>query len=73
MAGPGFGQDTITDFNVTKDVIQFNPSLFANYAAVLPSINQSGANTVISYDANDTITLSNVTASTLTQKNFAFA
>jgi hypothetical protein len=73
VANSGFGLDTITDFDTSKDVIQFNPALFASYTAVMGAASQVGANTVIQYDANDTITLNNVTASSLTQNNFHFS
>jgi Ca2+-binding RTX toxin-like protein len=69
---PGFQQDTITDFNPTEDVIQFNPALFANYMAVLGATEQVGSNSVITYDADNAVTLTNVTASSLSQSNFQF-
>ena len=31
FSATGFGDDTINDFNPTEDVLQFSPSLFANY------------------------------------------
>ena len=31
FSATGFGNDTINDFNPTEDVLQFSPSLFANY------------------------------------------
>jgi VCBS repeat-containing protein len=64
VVNAGFGNDTITDFDVSKDVIQFSPALFANYSAAMANTQQVGTNTVINYDANDTLTL-NVTASSL--------
>jgi VCBS repeat-containing protein len=73
VVNPGFGNDIITDFEPSKDVIQFNPALFANYSAVMGSTGPDGANTVISYDANDSLTLLNVTASSLSPTNFKFA
>ena len=71
----GFGKNTITDFNTSHDVLQFNPSLFASYAAMMSAgdISQSGANTVITDHAGDTVTLTGVTASSLTAHNFHFA
>jgi hypothetical protein len=66
----GFGNNTITDFNTSHDVLQLASALFPNYAAVMPQ--QVGANTVITYDANDTITLTGVEASHLTASNFKF-
>ena len=31
----GFGRDTITDFDISKDLIKFDPALFANFAAAM--------------------------------------
>src|SRR5262249_23004139 len=75
VVNPGFGNDVITNFDLSKDVIQFNPALFANYSAVIAptSTQKVGASTVITYDANDTLTLANVTASSLSPTNFKFA
>jgi Ca2+-binding RTX toxin-like protein len=70
---PGFGNNTITDFNTSHDVLQFNAALFANYAAAMADTKQVGANTVITYDSNDTVTLTGVTASHLTANNFKFS
>ena len=50
----------------------YNAALFVNYAAAMADTQQVGANTVITYDANDTVTLTGVTASHLTASNFKF-
>jgi hypothetical protein len=71
--GPGSGQDKIMDFQTDQDTIQFNPALFANYAAVLQDTTQVGANTVIQHDANSSVTLENVAANSLTANNFHFS
>ena len=42
---PGFGNNTITDFNTSRDMLQFNPAVFANYAAAMADTKQVGANT----------------------------
>ena len=68
----GFATTNINNFDPSNDVIQFNPVLFANYNAVIGSTKQVGANTVISYNANETITLTNVTATSLSPTNFKF-
>jgi trimeric autotransporter adhesin len=68
---PAIGQDTINGFSST-DSIRFSASDFANWAALVPAISQSGANTVITLDASDTITLTGVTATSLTQGQFHF-
>jgi c-di-AMP phosphodiesterase-like protein len=69
----GFATTNINNFDTSKDVIQFNPVLFANYNSAIASTQQVGANTVISYNANETITLANVAASSLSPTNFKFA
>jgi hypothetical protein len=53
-------------------VLQLASALFPNYAAAMADTQQIGANTVITYDANDTITLTGVAASHLTASNFKF-
>ena len=68
----GFGENTITDFNTSRDVLQFNHALFVNFAAAMADTKQVGANTVITYDANDSVTLTGVAASHLTASNFKF-
>jgi hypothetical protein len=72
FAAPTFGNTIISGFNPSSDVIQFNPALFANYAAAMVSTHQVGTDTVITYNATDTITLENVTASSLHPSNFHF-
>ena len=67
---PNFGDNTITNFNVHQDVIEFSKSEFANIAAVLADAHQVGANTVISYDAHDAVTLNNVAVHDLHAQNF---
>src|SRR5262249_15317661 len=69
----GFVTTTINNFDPSNDVIQFNPLLFANYNAFInPTHTQiAGGNTVITYNANETITLTGVTAP-LSQTNFKF-
>jgi Ca2+-binding RTX toxin-like protein len=71
--GPQIGNDTITDFDTNKDLVQFNPALFNNYAAVMGSAQQVGHDTVITHDASNTVTLDNVTISSLQPSNFQFA
>jgi hypothetical protein len=66
----GAGQDTITGFQTSSDVIQFNAALFANYSAVMANTTQAGANTVIQINANNSVTLDNVAASSLSSNNF---
>jgi Ca2+-binding RTX toxin-like protein len=67
-----FGKDTITDFGVGFDEIHFDMALFANFGEVQDAMTQVGANTVITLDGDNTITLTNVTASLLTASQFDF-
>src|SRR5207253_3942460 len=53
--GPSSGQDTVTDFG-TGDHIEFDTTVFANFAAVQAAMQQVGADTVITH-GTDTITL----------------
>ena len=55
----GFGEDTITGFQ-SNDRIQLDDELFADFASVIAASQQVGANTVITLDADNTITLQNV-------------
>jgi hypothetical protein len=72
VGADGFGRDTIVGFLTAKDVIQFDTSQFANFAAVQAAAKQVNKDTVITYDANNSITLNGVTASSLKAGNFAF-
>ena len=59
----GFGKDTITDFTAgigVKDVIQFDHTVFADFNAVLAAAVQVGANVEIHLDADNVLTLNNV-------------
>jgi len=71
FADKAFALDTITGF-VASDHIQFAAADFANFAALMGATRQSGADTVITLDAKDVITLKNVTASALTSSQFSF-
>jgi VCBS repeat-containing protein len=72
MFAPGFGKETINNFNATQDVIDLPQSMFANFAAVQADMHTSGANTVIMADANDLITLNHVAITSLHASNFHF-
>ena len=47
-------------------------TLFSNFTAAMNHASQSGANTVFTIDTNDTVTLDNVTKTSLTAGNFHF-
>ena len=65
-----FGQDSVTGFNST-DTIQLAASDFASWNVLQGHITQSGANTLITLDATDAITLVGVTKSSLSQSEFS--
>jgi hypothetical protein len=71
---PAMGLTTIAGFGM-GDVINLSASDWSRFAALQAShdLQQSGANTLITLDAADTITLLNVNASTLTSAQFNFA
>jgi autotransporter passenger strand-loop-strand repeat protein len=64
------GKDEVTNFGFTKDTLQFNATLFSNFTAAMNAASQVGANTVFTIDTNDTVTLDNVTKTSLTAGNF---
>jgi Ca2+-binding RTX toxin-like protein len=71
----GFGLDTISDFAAgasVGDMIQVDTSLFADFAAIQSHATQVGSNTVITYDAANTITLTAVTMTNLNANDFLF-
>jgi hypothetical protein len=67
------GSDEITNFDTTKDTLQFNASLFVNFAAAMAVASPSGVNTVFSIGANDQVILDNVAMSSLSAANFRFS
>ncbi|WP_084299122.1 Ig-like domain-containing protein [Bradyrhizobium sp. WSM1743] len=67
---PGFGPVTVTDFRPGQDTIQIDPSLFRNAKAVMAHAHDVNGDVVIAYDANDTITLLDVTKSQLHLTDF---
>ena len=72
---PDFGVDTITDFQAgaaSVDVIEFANSLFTDFEDVLASAAQVGSDTLITFDAQNTITLKNVALTSLHQDDFRF-
>ena len=51
----------------------FSSADFANWQALSGHIAQSGADAIITFDANDKVTLTNASAGSLTSANFKFA
>ena len=60
-----FHSATITDFDVSNDVIDISSTLFTSVTALLNSAVNSGVNTVITDSAGDQITLDHVSAAQL--------
>jgi len=60
-----FGSATITDFDVSNDVIDISSTLFTSVTALLNSAVASGANTIITDSAGDKITLDHVSVAQL--------
>jgi len=69
--GQGFGKDRITDFK-NGDVIAFHDHLFANFQEVKAASHQVGQDTVITLDADNTITLQHVQLGSLHASDFLF-
>ena len=69
VSNAGFGEDIITDFS-NEDRIQFASGLFESPQAVLAASRQVGADTVITLDLNNTITLQGVQLSSLRADDF---
>jgi Ca2+-binding RTX toxin-like protein len=70
-----FGQDTIVDFQAgasSLDVIEFENALFGSFAEVLAASTQVGSDTLVTYDVDNFITLSNVALTSLHQDDFRF-
>jgi trimeric autotransporter adhesin len=72
----GFGKDTIIDFTAglgATDVLHLTlGTAFDTYAEVMAAATQVGANTVITINAADTITLNNVLKTALVADDFSF-
>ena len=62
-----FGKDTVTDFNVSQDILALDHRLFVNatVSQVLSQTHDSKAGAVIVVDAHDTITLTGVSVAHL--------
>ena len=71
----GFGLDTINSFTATgttHDVLRVDKTLFADWAHLLGATRQVGSDLVITYDANNTITLKTVTLANFTSADAVF-
>jgi Ca2+-binding RTX toxin-like protein len=77
LFNPGFGKDAIADFAAgpnsgPHDMIAVDQTMFADFDAVMAASAQVGANTVITVNAQNSITLTNVHLSSLHHDDFAF-
>ncbi|MCW8088099.1 glycoside hydrolase family 113 [Sabulicella glaciei] len=72
----GFGRDRITDFTAGagagRDQIQFDQTLFKDFSAVLARTTQMGADSVITLDSSNSVTLVGVSKTALVSDNFLF-
>ena len=71
----GYGQDQIIGFvpgAAGTDVINIRGFGLANFAALQPFISQSGADTVITLNGSDILTLKNINSGTLVDDDFQF-
>jgi len=63
-----FGHDTISNFKLDTDVVAIDHSVIADFQALLAAAHDDGqGNTVIAPDANNSITVKNVTVAQLVQ------
>jgi Ca2+-binding RTX toxin-like protein len=69
--GPGFGHDVVTDYN-HADHIEFDGGVFHNLHQVQAASHQVGNDTVITLDANNSITLLGVNSHSLHSDDFTF-
>lgn len=71
----GFGKDSIQDFapgSALSDVLQFDRSVFNDFASVVSHASQVGADVVITATDLDALTLKNIQIGTLHQNDFLF-
>ena len=71
----GFGKETVTNFTTSgaaPDVLQFDHSVFADWAHLLGATHQQGSDLAITLDGSDVITLKNVSLASFTQSNAHF-
>jgi len=70
---PDVGKATIIDFDPSEDVIRFEDTSLADFAAVMANTTDDGhGNAIIAYDVDGAITLEGVTRAMLQASNFDF-
>ena len=67
-----FGQNTITNYNPNKDLIELDHSHFKSFGDVQAATHQVGANTVITEDTSNSVTLVGVNMSSTTLRRQPF-
>jgi predicted extracellular nuclease len=67
-----FGRDVVTDFD-HGDVLQFGSGAFSGFADLMAHASQAGDDVVIAVDAQNTVTLQDVTLASLRAGDFLFA
>lgn len=75
LSQSGFGQATLVDFEVgegSNDVIEFDQAVFADFDEVVAAASTNGADTVITLDADNSVTLKNVSLADLHVDDFQF-
>ena len=72
ISSPNFGLNTISAFDVARDIVSLPSTTFANFAAVQHDLSSTLAGAVLRLDAQDSLTLAGVAATSLTAKNFEF-
>jgi VCBS repeat-containing protein len=71
----GFGQETLYSFTATgtkHDTLQFDTSLFADWAHLLGATKQQGSDLLITLNASDTLLVKNVAMSNFTSADAKF-
>ncbi|TDW16557.1 serralysin [Rhizobium azibense] len=68
-----FGKDIVEDFvAASDDLICFATSIFDDFTSVVSSASQVGADTIITYDINNIVTLKGMTLNGLSSDDFFF-
>jgi Ca2+-binding RTX toxin-like protein len=68
-----FGHDVIADFNDSEDILLFSKNLFQDFADLVPDMQTIGGDTIIIFDASNSLTLTGVDSASLTADDFLFA
>jgi len=72
----GDGQDSITDFDTTSELIDlrgYGAAGVNNFASLISHVAQVGNDAIITFDANNTLVLQHVQLSQLNQNDFLFS